>query len=89
MDRINIKEILNSPIYLKANKRHLSIFLRQFSVLILSGIKPNKAIKILKNQKEIKSLNSSLNEIYNDLNDGLHLSKSFSKHNIYDEFLID
>ena len=88
MDINILKKILNKPIYLNANKRHLSIFLRQFAVLISSGIKPNKAIEILKDQKEIKSLNNSLNGVYEDLNNGIYLSKAFSKYNIYDEFFI-
>lgn len=83
-----LKELLNKPIVLKVNKRHLSIFLRQFSVLLSSGINPNNSIYILKDQKEIKSLNYSLNEIYDDLNKGDHLSLAFSKHKIYDDFLI-
>lgn len=82
------KELINKPIVLRVNKRHLSIFLRQFSVLLSSGINPNNAIYILKDQKEIKSLNYSLNEIYDDLNKGDHISLAFSKHKIYDDFLI-
>ncbi len=83
-----IKETLNKPIVLKLNKRHLSIFLRQFSVLLSSGINPNNAISILKDQREIKSLNYSLNKIYDDLNSGDHISLAFSKYRIYDDFLI-
>ncbi|QQK08627.1 type II secretion system F family protein [Miniphocaeibacter halophilus] len=88
MEISKIKEILNKPIYFSLNKRHLSIFLKQFAVLLTSGITPDQAIYILKDQREIKSLNYSLNIIYNDLNNGDYLSLAFSKHKIFDDFLI-
>lgn len=88
MEFSKFKELLNKPIYFSLNKRHLSIFLRQFSVLLKSGITPDQAIYILKDQKEIKSLNYFLNIVYEDLNKGDYLSLAFSKHKIFDDFLI-
>lgn len=88
MKNFNIKEILFKPIYIKANKKHLSIFLSQLGALISSGIVPSKAIYILKDQQEIKSLNYSLNNIYIDINNGEMLSSAFSKYRVYDDFFI-
>lgn len=84
----NLKSVINKPIQLSVNKNEMSILLRQLSALLISGIMPNEAIFILKDQKEIRNLNYSLNKIYIDINNGEILSDAFSKYKIYDDFFI-
>ena len=82
------KEVLNKPIYIKQNNKDLSIFLNEFSSLLKAGINSEDAVYILKDQREIKSLNYILNKVYDDLLMGHSLSDSFSRHGNFEEFFI-
>lgn len=82
------KEVINKPIYIKQNNKDLSIFLNEFSSLLKAGINSEEAIFILKDQREIKSLNYILNAVYEDLLMGHNLSDSFSRHGNFEEFFI-
>ncbi len=88
MDISKVLETLNRPIYLKQNNKDISIFLSEFSSLLKAGINSEEAIYILKDQKEIKSLNPILNAIYEDLLTGHSLSAGFMTHGNFEEFLI-
>lgn len=88
MDISTVKQIINKPIYLKQNNKELSIFLKEFSSLLKAGINSEEAIFILKDQKEIKSLNYILNAVYDDLLMGHSLSDSFLRHGKFEEFFI-
>ncbi|WP_300408635.1 type II secretion system F family protein [Lagierella sp.] len=88
MDITKVSKILNKPIYLKQNNKHISIFLNEFSSLLRAGINSEEAIYILKDQKEIGSLNEILNSVYEDLIRGQSLSESFLTHGNFEEFLI-
>ena len=88
IDFATIREVFNKPIYIKQNNKDLSIFLNEFSSLLRAGINSEEAIFILKDQREIKSLNYILNEVYDDLLMGHGLSDSFSRHGNFEEFFI-
>lgn len=86
MTKYNWKEWLNKPIHLKANKRILSIFLREISVLLQSGVKANEALDILVRQKELKALHPALRTISTAVTNGERLSDSFSKDKQFNTF---
>lgn len=61
----------------KLNQKTITNFLRQFSILLKSGINIKQGISILKDQEKDKNLQSTLESIENNLNLGYTLSQSF------------
>lgn len=78
---------------LGANKRvpikDISIFCRQFSVVITSGISIMRGLEIVKQQTENKKLVVVLNEVFEDVQKGKTLSAAMGKHNAFPDMLIN
>lgn len=74
----NIKNFLNKDITKsKVNGRVMSLFLKQLSLLIGSGIALDKSLKIIENQKLDKKLNITLHKINSDLSKGKSVNDAF------------
>lgn len=74
----NIKNFLNKDITKsKVNGRVMSLFLKQLSLLIGSGIALDKSLRIIENQKLDKKLNITLHKINTDLSKGKSVNEAF------------
>lgn len=78
MEISSIKKILNYEIGTKRlNPRILSLFLKQFSVLLKSGVPIDKSLETILKQNLDKKLDSSLNNILEKLNNGYDVFRAF------------
>jgi type IV pilus assembly protein PilC len=64
----------------KVTTKDISIFCRQFSFIIVSGITILRALEIVKDQTENKKLKLILNEAFEDVQRGIGLSEAFKRH---------
>ncbi|MDY6065095.1 MAG: type II secretion system F family protein [Finegoldia sp.] len=85
-DQIN--EFLHKDIGKRVNLRTKFLFLRQFSILLSSKIPIVDSIKILIDQRELKSLRKSLERVVENLENGFGVSESFSNDKNFDPFFI-
>lgn len=75
----NIKNFLNKDITKsKINGRVMSLFLKQLSLLISSGIALDKSLRIIENQKLDKNLSKALARVNYDLAKGLSINEAFN-----------
>ena len=80
----NLKSILNKDIIpARIDGRIISLFLKQLSILISSGIGLDKALKIIENQQIDKKLSLALHKINKDLERGLTIDQAFSNNENY------
>ncbi len=78
IDKNRIIEFLNKDITpTKIDSRVLSLFLKQLSLLIDSGIGLDTSLKIIENQNVDKKLTKALHNINTDLDNGLSLYEAF------------
>lgn len=64
----------------KAKLKSLAVFARQFALLIRTGISLPEALQIVSAQTDDKVLKNALEEVYDDLERGVSLSKAMEKH---------
>lgn len=64
----------------KVNRSELTIFARQFAIMINAGISILGCIEILKSQKYSAMLKSILERVYDDVKSGMMLSDAINKH---------
>lgn len=84
LNKDKIKSILNKDIIpARIDGRIISLFLKQLSILISSGIGLDKALKIIENQQIDKKLSLSLDKINIDLERGLTIDQAFSNNENY------
>lgn len=85
MNDINkIKYILNKDIVpQKVNSRVMSLFLRQLSLLLNSGISIDTSLKIIERQKVDKNLTKALASVNGDLERGLSIYEAFTNNEKY------
>ena len=85
LNKINtnkIKKALNKDISpTKINSRIVSLFLKQVSLLLSSGIGLDKSLKIIENQKLDKRLTKALGDINKELDKGNSLYQAFRNSN--------
>lgn len=91
---INIKQFnkamdINLDDYIGLSMKDISIFCRQFSVIISAGISIMRGLEIVKEQTENKKLKKILNEVYRDVQKGQNLSDTMRKHKDLPEMLVD
>lgn len=79
---------LNTPIYLTLDRKTVAVFLRQFSALLRAGIKPDEALDLLKNQRELKRMGQSLVRVHERVCHGATLAEAFSTDRKFDPFFI-
>lgn len=73
----------------KAKLKNLSIFCKQFALLIKSGIPMLESIRVSAEQTEDKVLKKALTAVHGDVENGLPLSVSMEKHpNAFPDLLI-
>ena len=83
---INIKAqgIFQREINLNSNKKinthHLSLFCRQFYIILNSGISIREGLGILKNQVKDKNLKIIISDVYIKIENGYSLSECFKLH---------
>ena len=79
-----IKDFLNKDITsTKIDSRILSLFLKQLSLLIASGIAFDESLRIIENQKIDKKLTTALHNINMDLSAGFSVYEAFLHNNKY------
>ncbi|MBU3177508.1 type II secretion system F family protein [Clostridium estertheticum] len=93
---IEIKEVLEREqkdlfeAFEKVKTKDLYIFCRQFYTMINAGANIANALDVLKKQTENKKLKKSLYEVHDDLQKGVALSDSLSKHkDVFPDLLIN
>jgi type IV pilus assembly protein PilC len=86
------KDIASKPgfsLFSRISTRDLSIFTRQFSILINSGMSLMEALGVLVEQTVNKKLQSVLLDVRKNIESGLSLSESFQKHkNVFSKLYI-
>lgn len=83
-DLNKIKDILNKDIIpQKVNSRVMSLFLRQLSLLLNSGISIDTSLKIIERQKIDKNLTKALKSVNGDLDRGLSIYEAFTNNEKY------
>ena len=83
-DLNKIKDILNKDIIpQKVNSRVMSLFLKQLSLLLNSGISIDTSLKIIENQKIDKNITKALANVNLDLDRGLSIYESFTNNEKY------
>ncbi len=85
---IKEESILNKEINFGINKKHIFLFLRQFSILLNAKIPIIDIIDLLKKEKEFKPMKPSLEKISQKLNNGMSVSESFSQDKNFDTFFV-
>lgn len=80
---------INIEDYFAISIRDISIFCRQFSVIISAGINILRGIEIVKEQTESKKLKKILNAVFVDLQKGQALSDAMRKHKDLPEMLVN
>ncbi|WMJ81387.1 type II secretion system F family protein [Clostridium sp. MB40-C1] len=76
-------------LFQKKGHRQIAIFCRQLYEILKSGIDLNKGLNILSNQKFSTDINTSINEIKNDIKKGKTLSEGLAKFpNVFPEFMV-
>lgn len=84
LNKNHIKEVLNKDIGpTKIDSRILSLFLKQLSLLLSSGVALDESLKIIENQKIDKKLTKALSNINSDLSKGLSVYKAFLNNKSY------
>ena len=79
-----IKDILNKDISpQKINSRVMSLFLKQLSLLLNSGIAIDTSLKIIEKQKLDKNLTKALASVNGDLDRGLSIYEAFTNNEKY------
>lgn len=73
----------------KVSIKDISIFCRQFSTVITSGISILKGIEIVKEQTENKKLVTVLNDVFEDVQKGKSLSAAMKRHDAFPPMLIN
>lgn len=73
----------------KVSIKDISIFCRQFSTVITSGISILKGIEIVKEQTENKKLVAVLNDVFEDVQKGKSLSAAMKRHDSFPPMLIN
>ncbi|WP_073998036.1 type II secretion system F family protein [Anaerococcus urinomassiliensis] len=83
-DLNKIKDILNKDIIpQKVNSRVMSLFLKQLSLLLNSGISIDTSLKIIENQKIDKNITKALANVNLDLDRGLSIYEAFTNNEKY------
>lgn len=83
-DLKKIKDILNKDIIpQKVNSRVMSLFLKQLSLLLNSGIAIDISLKIIERQKIDKNLTKALASVNGDLDRGLSIYEAFTNNEKY------
>ena len=83
-DLNKIKAILNKDIIpQKVNSRVMSLFLKQLSLLLNSGISVDTSLKIIENQKIDKNITKALANVNLDLDRGLSIYEAFTNNEKY------
>lgn len=72
----------------KVSIKDISIFCRQFSVVITSGISILRGLEIVKQQTENKKLYNILNDVFEDVQKGKSLSAAMGKHPDFPDMLV-
>jgi type IV pilus assembly protein PilC len=75
--------------YKKLSIKTISIFCRQFSVIINAGISIMRGLEIVKHQTEDKKLRKILDEVLEDVQKGKSLSFSMGKHEDFPPMLVN
>jgi type IV pilus assembly protein PilC len=75
--------------YKKLSIKTISIFCRQFSVIINAGISIMRGLEIVKHQTEDKKLRTILDEVLEDVQKGKSLSFSMGKHEDFPPMLVN
>ena len=73
----------------KVSIKDISIFCRQFSVIVSAGISVSKAINIIKEQTENPKLKQDLVVVNNEIQKGKTLSVALREHKDFPDFLIN
>lgn len=79
-DSVMQKEIEIPGFEKKAKLKSLALFTRQFALLIRTGIPIPEALQIVAVQTDDKVLKAALEDVHDDLERGLSLSKAMEKH---------
>lgn len=80
ISKVRIEKFLNQEIgSKKIDQRIVSLFLKQLSLLLGSGLSLDDSLEIIKNQKIDKKLSKTLSKILDDLNQGISVSEAFDK----------
>ncbi|WP_394011798.1 type II secretion system F family protein [Anaerococcus cruorum] len=84
LDLNKIKDFLNKDISsVKIDSRIMSLFLKQLSLLIGTGLPLDKSLKIIEEQKLDKKLSQALHKINLDLEKGMAVDHAFIRHQKY------
>lgn len=84
IDNNKIKDLLNKDISpAKINSRVMSLFLKQLSLLLNSGIAIDTSLKIIERQNIDKKLTKALSSVNKDLEKGLSIFDAFTKNEKY------
>ncbi|TDT61969.1 type II secretion system F family protein [Fonticella tunisiensis] len=75
--------------YKKVGLKDISIFCRQFSVIIASGISILRALEIVREQTENKKLKKILTTVFDDVQKGKGLSDAMGMHREFPEMLVN
>lgn len=80
ISKVRIGEFLNQEIgSKKIDQRIVSLFLKQLSLLLGSGLSLDDSLQIIKNQKIDKKLSKTLLLILDDLSQGISVAEAFDK----------
>lgn len=78
--RVRIEKFLNQEIGpKKIDQRVVSLFLKQLSLLLGSGVSLDDSLRIIKNQKLDKKLSKTLSQVLANLDQGLDMTEAFEK----------
>ncbi|MDD7306391.1 MAG: type II secretion system F family protein [Peptoniphilaceae bacterium] len=80
LNKVRIGKVLYQEIGPKRiDQRIVSLFLKQLSLLLGSGISLDDSLRVIRNQNLDKKLSKTLSQIIEDLDQGLSLSDAFDK----------
>ena len=74
------KDIKELNLFGKVDKKSIAMFCHQFASVIKAGVPMTQSLFILYRQTENKMLRSALEDVYEDVQTGMTLSESMSKH---------
>jgi len=73
----------------KVKARDLAVFCRQFAIIMEAGVPIATAMDVLREQMTNSTLKACLNELYDDIQKGVQMSKSMKKHyDVFPEILV-
>jgi type IV pilus assembly protein PilC len=89
VDEVFAKDVKDINIFNRVGIKHLSVFARQFSAMLRSGVPIVNTLDILRQQTEHKRLRATIEQVYEDVQKGHSFSEALDKHrDVYPSLMI-